>query len=137
MATSVWVLRRDAVDQDDDFHHTRIFDASEALDELAASLGVAKLSAFFDWTDFDATLSADEPLEDYEYIAAARWFDAHEAIPAVEALIGHLRADPAAATRFGESAETVSALVPELEDVLGKLRAAASAGTEFNLCVVM
>jgi hypothetical protein len=137
MGTSVWVLRRDAVDQKDDFDHSCIFDTSEELDRVAAHLGVRKLSEFFDWTEFDATLSTDEPLEDYEYVAAARWFDAHDAIPAIEALLAHLRESPEAMRYFSQSAEAMSALVPELEDVLAKLRAAASAGSAFNLCVVM
>ncbi len=137
MGTSVWVLRRDAVDQDDPFDHSRIFDASETLDQVAAALGVRKLSEFFDWTDFDATLSDDEPLEDYEYVAAAKWFEPAEAIPAIEALLAHLREDPGAAGHFGGSGDIATAVVSELEDVLGKIRQAASDGTPFNLCVVM
>ncbi|HEU5283246.1 MAG TPA: hypothetical protein VFU53_05510, partial [Burkholderiales bacterium] len=65
MGTSVWVLRRDAVDQEDDFDHSKMFDVSEELDQMAATLGVRKVSEFFDWTDFDASMSSDEPLEDY------------------------------------------------------------------------
>lgn len=137
MGTSVWVLRRDAVDQDDDFDHSRIFDASEELDRVAADLGVRKVSEFFDWTDFDSSMSSEEPLEDYEYVASARWFDASEAIPAIEALLTHLRDHPEAAGYFSRAADAVSALVPELEDVLAKLRSAATDGAPFNLCVVM
>jgi hypothetical protein len=137
MGTSVWVLRRDAVDQDDDFDHSRIFDASDELDRVAADLGVRKVSEFFDWTEFDTSMSSEEPLEDYEYIASARWFDPAEAIPAIEALLTHLRENPEAAAYFSQSADAVSALVPELEDILTKLRSAASAGAPFNLCVVM
>lgn len=137
MGTSVWVLRRDAVDQDDDFDHSSIFDASEQLDQIAGTLGVRKVSEFFDWTDFDASMSTDEPLEDYEYVAAARWFEPCEAIPAIETLLAHLREHPEAAACFSGGSETVSALVPQLQDVLGKLQRAASEHAAFNLCVVM
>ena len=137
MGTSVWVVRRDAVDQDDNVDHAWIFDVSEQLDEVAAAIGVRKVSEFFDWTDFDAALSTDEPLEDYEYIASARWFDPQEAIPAIEALLAHLRDNPQAAEYFTRAGDTVSALVPELQDVLEKLRRAASDNATFNLSVVM
>jgi hypothetical protein len=137
MGTSVWVLRRDAVDQEDDFAHSKIFDVSEQLDQVAADLGVRKVSEFFDWTDFDTTLSSDEPLEDYQYVAAAKWFDPQEAIPALEALLSHLKEEPGAAVHFGESPEVTAALVQELEDVLAKVKRAATDGSSFNLCVVM
>ena len=137
MGTSVWVVRRDAVDQEDTVDHSRMFDVSEQLDQMAAAIGVRKVSEFFDWTDFDASMSTDEPLEDYEYIATARWFDPQEAIPAIEALLAHLRENPDAAACFSQPDETVSALVPELQDVLDKLRRAASDNAPFNLCVVM
>ncbi|HEY7758378.1 MAG TPA: hypothetical protein VIA64_03080 [Burkholderiales bacterium] len=136
MGTSVWVLRRDAVDQEDDFDHSKIFDVSEQLDQVAAGLGVRKVSEFFDWTDFDASMSSDGPLEDYEYIASAKWFDPQEAIPALEALLTHLKDDPGA-VHFGESPEVTTTLVQELEDVLSKVKRAASDGSTFNLCVVM
>jgi hypothetical protein len=137
MGTSVWVLRRDALDQDDTFDHSGIFDVSEELDKVATTLGVRKLSEFFDWTEFDVSISAEEPLEDYEYAASAKWFDPQEAIPPLEALVLHLRQDPGAAAHFGESAEVTAGLIAELEDVLSKVRQAAQTGSPFNLCVVM
>ena len=100
MGTSVWVLRRDAIDQQDDVDHTRLFDVSDELDKVAGTLGVRKLSDFFDWTDFDVNMSDDEPLEDYQYAATAKWFDPQEAIPAIEALLAHLREDPDAVAHF-------------------------------------
>ena len=137
MGTSVWVVRRDAVDQDDNVDHSCMFDVSEQLDQIAAAIGVRKVSEFVDWTDFDAAMSTDEPLEDYEYVASARWFDAQEAIPAIEALLAHLQESPEAAAYFTQADQTVSALVSELQDVLDKLRRAASDNAPFNLSVVM
>ena len=84
MATSVWVLRQSAAGEGDDFDHSAIFDASDELDRVAGELGVTRISEFFDWTDFDANMSAEEPLEDYEYVAAARWFEPSEALPPLE-----------------------------------------------------
>jgi hypothetical protein len=136
MATSVWVLRQSAAGEGDDFDHSAIFDASDELDRVAAELGVTRISAFFDWTDFDANMSAEEPLEDYEYVAAARWFEPSEALSPLEALHAHLKANPAA----GETPdwdELYPSVLVELEDVLIKVRQAAAEGTRFNLCVVM
>ena len=136
MATSVWVLRQSAAGEGDDYDHSAIFDASDELDRVASELGVAKISEFFDWTDFDANMSAEEPLEDYEYVAAARWFDPGEALPALERLLAHLKSNPAA----GETPdwdELYPAVLIELEDILIKIRQAAAEATRFNLCVVM
>ena len=136
MATSVWVLRQSAVRDGDDFDHTAIFDASDALDDVADGLGITRISEFFDWTDFDANMSAEEPLEDYEYVAAARWFDPAQALPALDALLTHLKDNPAAAS-IPEWDELYQSLLAELEDVVAKVTRAAEEGTRFNLCVVM
>jgi hypothetical protein len=136
MATSVWVLRQSAAGEGDDFDHSAIFDASDELDRVAENLGVRKISEFFDWTDFDANMSAEEPLEDYEYVAAARWFEPAEALPAIEALLTHLKANPSAVDT-PEWEELYASVVAELEDVLTKIRRAAEEATRFNLCVVM
>lgn len=136
MATSVWVLRQSAVRDGDDFDHTAIFDASDALDDVADGLGIARISEFFDWTDFDANMSAEEPLEDYEYVAAARWFDPAQALPALDALISHLKDNPAA-TYTPEWDQLYQPVLAELEDVVTKVARAAEEGTRFNLCVVM
>jgi hypothetical protein len=136
MATSVWVLRQSAAGDGDDFDHTAIFDASDELDRVAGDLGVKKISEFFDWTDFDANMSAEEPLEDYEYVAAARWFDPADALASIEALLAHLKVNPG----VGETPdwdELYTPVLVELEDVVIKVRQAASEGTRFNLCVVM
>jgi hypothetical protein len=136
MGTSVWVLRQNAAADGDDFDHTAIFDASEELDRVAVSLGHRKISEFFDWTDFDANMSAEEPLEDYEYVAAARWFEPAEALPSIEALLAHLKANPTA-VEMSEWNELYGPVLRELEDVVAKVKKAASEGTRFNLCVVM
>jgi hypothetical protein len=136
MATGVWVLRQSAAGEGDDSDHTAIFDASDALDQVADTLGVARISEFFDWTDFDANMSADEPLEDYEYVAAARWFDPAEALPALKALLSHLQANPSAA-ESPDWDDLYRPVLAELEDVVLKVRRAADEGTRFNLCVVM
>ena len=136
MATSVWVLRQSAAGEGDDFDHSAIFDASDELDRVAGELGVTRISEFFDWTDFDANMSAEEPLEDYEYVAAARWFEPSAAVPSLEKLLAHLKANPAA----GETPdwdELYPAMLVELEDILIKVRQAGAEGTRFNLCVVM
>ena len=136
MATSVWVLRQSAAGEGDDFDHSAIFDASDELDRVAGDLGVKKISEFFDWTDFDANMSAEEPLEDYEYVAAARWFDPADALPSIESLLAHLKANPAA-VEIPDWDELYAPVLAELEDVLVKVRQAASERTRFNLCVVM
>ena len=136
MTTSVWVLRQNAAADGDDFDHTAIFDASEELDRVATSLGIRKISDFFDWTDFDANMSAEEPLEDYEYVAAAHWFEPSEALPSLEALLAHLRANPTA-IEMPDWNELRESVLAELDDVLAKVKKAAAEGSRFNLCVVM
>ena len=136
MTTSVWVLRQNAAADGDDVDHTAIFDASEELDRVATGLGVRKISEFFDWTDFDANMSADEPLEDYEYVAAARWFEPDDALAALEALLAHLRSNPSA-VETPDWGELYQPVLDELTDVVAKVKRAASEKTRFNLCVVM
>ena len=136
MATSIWLLRQSAAGDGDDFDHSAIFDASEELDRVADGLGVEKISEFFDWTDFDANMSDDEPLEDYEYVAAARWFDPAGALTSIQSLLSHLKANPDAA-QSADWEELYPAILEELDDVVAKLKRAASEGDRFNLCVVM
>ena len=136
MATSVWVLRQSAAGDGDDFDHSAIFDASDELDRVAGQLALRRISEFFDWTDFDANMSAEEPLEDYEYVAAARWFEPADALASLEGLLTHLKANPAA-VEMPDWDELRTAVLAELEDVLKKVRQAADEGTRFNLCVVM
>jgi hypothetical protein len=136
MATSVWVLRQSAAGEGDDFDHSAIFDASDELDRIAGELGITRISEFFDWTDFDANMSAEEPLEDYEYVAAARWFDPAEALQPLERLQAYLKANPGTG-EIPDWDELYPAVLIELEDVLVKVRQAAAESTRFNLCVVM
>lgn len=136
MTTSVWVLRQTAAGEGDDFNHSAIFDASDELDKVAATLGVKKLSEFFDWTEFDVNMSDEEPLEDYEYVAAARWFDPVEALPTLEALLVHLKQHPAM-LELPDWEDLYEPVVEELVDVVAKVKRAATEGSRFNLCVVM
>ena len=89
------------------------------------------------WFIAAAQLSYSSCLQYREYVASARWFDAQEAIPAIEALLAHLQESPEAAAYFTQADQTVSALVSELQDVLDKLRRAASDNAPFNLSVVL
>jgi len=136
MATSVWVLRQSAAGDGDDFNHSAIFDASDELDKVAADLGVKKLSEFFDWTEFDVSMSDDEPLEDYEYVAAAHWFDPVEALPTLESLLDHMKQHPTM-LESSDWEDLYEPVVEELEDVVVKVKRAATEGSRFNLCVVM
>ena len=136
MSTSVWVLRQSAAGDGDDFNHSAIFDASEELDKVAANLGVKKLSEFFDWTEFDVNMSDEEPLEDYEYVAAAHWFDPIEALPTLEALLAYLAQHPAM-VKAPEWEDFYEPVLQELEDVVAKVKRPATEGSRFNLCVVM
>jgi hypothetical protein len=136
MATSVWVLLQSAAGDGDDFNHCAIFDASDELDKVAADLGVKRLSEFFDWTEFDVSMSDDEPLEDYEYVAAARWFDPVEALPTLESLLAHMKQHPAM-LESPDWEDLYEPVVEELEDVVVKVKRAATEGSRFNLCVVM
>jgi hypothetical protein len=94
------------------------------------------VSEFFDWTEFDVNMSDEEPLEDYEYVATARWFDPGEALPTLEAVLAHLKQHPGM-LKSPDWEDLYEPVVEELEDVVAKVKRAATEGSRFNLCVVM
>jgi hypothetical protein len=120
MGTTLWVLGRKSVDDGDDYDHSAMFDGADELDALCAKLGVAKLSSFFDWADFNANMG-DEGDD-----AKAQWHDPKQALPVLRALRERVAAD-------GGDAQ----LLEELDDCVGKVAALADRGEQFHLCVVM
>ncbi|MDR0275633.1 MAG: hypothetical protein LBI48_09910 [Burkholderiaceae bacterium] len=63
MSDTIWVRRKSYVGTDasgDDFDHTLFCKNSDELDVLAESLGMRKLSDFFDTTDYQYNMSDDD-----------------------------------------------------------------------------
>ena len=123
MGTTLWVLGRKTAKKGDDYDHSAMFDAADDLDALCDELGVAKLSSFFDWTDFNANMGDED--ED----AKPDWHDAGKALPVLRALRERLAADAGG----GNDAQ----LLEELDDCIGKVSGLAGRKEKFHLCVVM
>jgi hypothetical protein len=123
MGTTLWVLGKKTTAKGDDYDHSAMFDAADDLDRWCDELGVAKLSSFFDWSDFNANM--DDEAED----AKPAWHDARKAIPVLQALRDRLAGDPGSLD--------AAALGEELDDCLAKLGKLAQRAEPFHLCVVM
>lgn len=135
MSDTIWVRRKSRVgtdDSGDDYDHSLFCKNSEALDELATSLGVRKPSDFFDTTDVEYNMSEDDLPESW-ITENEKWYPPSEALPALHKLIEHLRAGEAK----GIQKKIQPELLEELEDCAAKLGAAESEGDLFHFCIVM
>lgn len=130
--------------------HSAMYRLTDQLDAIADSLGVSRLSDFFDDTELrqealrmgDESDSSegdddveDEPLDPetgWAYgIDDMKWFDVEKGLATLEALRKHV-ASPESRIR-GASAKP---LLEELEDCISVLRSASVTEARFNLAVV-
>lgn len=135
MSDTIWVRRKSRVgtdDSGDDFDHSLFCRASEELDGLAESLGVRKLSDFFDMTDVQFNMS-DEDLPESWIAENEKWFAPSDALPALEKIVERLKTGKVKGVKEG----TRSDLIEELEDCLVKVRAAEKEKDLFHFCIVM
>lgn len=132
MGTTLWVLQQTSAGMGDDRDHSLFFDSSEALDKVASTLGVRKLSDFFDTADFDFNMS-DEGLPESWISEHQKWHSPADVLPSLTAIIEHLQS----ADVPGIPADIRADLVDELEDCRTKIEAARAAGDAFHFCVVM
>jgi hypothetical protein len=139
MGTTLWVLGQASVDSGDSWDHSALFDAAEPLDRLCAGLGVPPLSAFFDWTDFNANLSDEAFFDGATIEQTATWFEANAALPTLRSLRNHIAGTPEAIAGLDPLGyeNLPQLLIEELEDCITKLEALAARGEPFHLCVVM
>jgi len=135
MSDTIWVRRKSRVGTDesgDDYDHSLFCKASDALDALSESLGVRKLSDFFDTTDLQFNMSEDDLPE--TWIAEnERWFAPSDALPALKRIVDHLKSGETK----GIEEEIRQDLVGEMEDCLSKVSAAERQRDLFHFCIVM
>lgn len=145
MGMTLWLhtLEDRKMSQDCDDHSLMQREA-DALDALCDTLGLARLSSFFDSTDFEYCLDdefdddggedgAPDPETGLPYgIDDMAWFAAAEGLVTLAGLREAV-ADPAHG-RFDD--ETRAGLIEELDDCLARLRALPEGG-RFHLALIM
>lgn len=142
MGTTIWVLSKNKTTESDDWDHSALFYAVEKLDPICDRLGLAKLSTFLDWTDFDLNMSEDEdeefPDEDV-LIDRASWFNPSEALPMLRALREYVASNKSEIVSLLEQGkEHLSEdLLEDLDDCISKVEKIATEGDLFHFCVVM
>jgi hypothetical protein len=124
MGTTLWVLGKQSTADGDDYDHSAMFDAADDLDRMCEELGVARLSSFFDWSDFNANMGEDGADD-----VPPAWHDAGQAVAVLQAL------RKCVAERTGRPDQ--EQLEEELDDCLAKLARLADRSEAFHFCVVM
>lgn len=129
MSDTIWFLREGHSEDGDDYDHTLMLNSSEQLDALAESLGVSKLSDFYDYSDLEFNLSEEE-LDEAWVAENSQWHEPSPALESVKTLLAHLE-------KLDIPAESRSDLQEELADCREKLANAIAAGEKFHFCIVM
>ena len=75
MSEVLWVRLEGRADEPDPVDHSLMYEFTEPLDTLAVKLGVTPLSAFYDWTDYEAN-AAPEDDDESRGVAQPRWHEA-------------------------------------------------------------
>ena len=135
MSDTIWVRRKSRVgtdDSGDDYDHTLFCKCSDQLDALAESLGVRKLSDFFDTTDLQYNMS-DEDLPETWIAENEKWFAPSEALPTLQKIVERVKSGEVKGVKEKIRAE----LLEELLDCLAKVVAAESESDQFHFCIVM
>jgi hypothetical protein len=135
LSDTIWVRRKSKAgtdDSGDDFDHSLFCEHAEVLDELAASLAVAKLSDYFDTTDLQFNLS-EEDLPESWIVENEQWFEPNNALIALNKIIENLKAAEVKWIKGDAKAE----LLEELEDCAAKVAAAKQEQDQFHFCIVM
>lgn len=139
MGATIWVLCKEKMTDGDDFDHSALLCAIEKLDPLCEELGVTKISAFLDWTDFNANMSDEECLGDDEIKNMASWFAPDAALNTLQTLQKHLSINQEMLSDLYEEHDKSLAgvLLEEIDDCIAKLENISAEGEVFHLCVVM
>ena len=135
MSDTIWVRRKSRVgidDSGDDYDHTLFCKSSDQLDVLAESLGVRKLSDFFDTTDLQYNMS-DEDLPETWIAENEKWFAPSEALPTLQKIVERVKAGEVKGVKEKIRPE----LLEELVDCLAKVAAAESESDQVHFCIVM
>jgi hypothetical protein len=143
MGTTIWVLSKSKMTEGDEWDHSALFYAVDALDHICEKLGLVKLSSFLDWTDFEINMSEDSEDEEFPDEDTLRdkisWFSPSEALPMLRALREYVKtSDSDGKSLLEHGKEHLSEeLLEDLEDCITKVEKIASEGDLFHFCVVM
>jgi hypothetical protein len=135
MSDTIWVRRKSRAGTDessDDFDHTLFCKNADELDALAESVGMRKLSDFFDTTDLQYNMS-DDDLPETWIAENEKWFQPSDALPTLRKIVEQLKAGQAKGIKEKIRAD----LLEELEDCLAKVDAADTEKDQFHFCIVM
>ncbi len=141
MGTTLWVLSKNEMTDDDESDHSAMFRALEKLDFICEDLGLGSLSSFVDWTDFELNMSEDEDESLTEEILSAKtsWFDPADALPILRALYEHLANDRFECENLFDADEKYLSeeLIEELSDCIAKVEQIGNKGDLFHFSAVM
>jgi hypothetical protein len=135
MSDTIWVRRKSKAgtdDSGDDFDHSLFCKHSDALDELADSLAVDKLSDYFDTTDLQFNMS-EEDLPESWIVENEQWFEPNSALIALNKIIEKLKISEVKWIKGDAKAE----LLEELDDCEAKVATAVHEKDQFHFCIVM
>lgn len=147
MGTTLWIqtlVEREMSDESDD--HSLMYDLAEELDAACDDLGLARLSSFFDSTDFDFNMSDEFDDDEFEHsvepdaesglpygIDDMEWFAATAGIACLTELRGHV----AAGWKPELDEDDRAVLVEELDNCLETLKALPPENGKFHLAIIM
>ncbi|MBK6651138.1 MAG: hypothetical protein IPG42_16515 [Betaproteobacteria bacterium] len=98
MSMTLWLNIRDGEHfKSNEEDHSAVFYLQESLDEMASSLGVSPLSAFYDDTDLRYNMDESGEFDACEEgwpASAAKWFPAAAVQASVSAILSHLQTHP-------------------------------------------
>jgi hypothetical protein len=133
MSEVLWVRLEGRANEPDSIDHSLMFEFTEPLDALAAKLGVTPLSAFYDWTDYEANAEPQDE-DESRVVALARWHEAPALLCSLRMLAEALGRHPEA---IGADESTTAVLMEELDDCITKVQEAVDQRRRVHLCVAM
>lgn len=147
MGTTLWIqtlVDREMSDESDD--HSLIYELADELDEACDELGVARISSFFDSTDFDFNMQDDLGDDEFEHsvepdaesglpygIDDMAWFSAASGIACLEELRSHV----AGGWKPDLDEDDRAVLIEELDSCLETLKALPADAGKFHLAIIM
>lgn len=140
MGTTIWVLSKGKTTESDDWDHSALFYAVEKLDFVCEQLGLAKISEFLDWTDFEANMFEQDDLPNEEVLRdKASWFNPSAALPMLRSLREHVASNESEVESLLEQGKEYLSedLLEDLDDCIAKVEQIAARNDLFHFCVVM
>jgi hypothetical protein len=142
MSMTFWINIRDENNHrySNEQDHSAVFDLSEQIDRIATSLGVEKISSFYDSTEIlcgyiemKETQESDmkENLNNGE-----KWFKPQEGMTTINAILEHIRQNPTAIQLMNDCRWSVDDILNELEDCKSELLKVVSQQSSFHFCIL-